>query len=202
MDAITVLTSIGVLWLFFRSFRIQSRDENQKVIERERAFGQWMGERQAFEKRAKEQFVEIHEAIDEMRRAIDEMRRAIDGIRKDVETLFERLPPPPNLIRDESPLKLARVGKEVAEEIQSRAWAEATAKAVIDQLDASTPYEVQEFAYAYVEGEEFNLAEDLVKAMKASAYEHGIRHWRNLKDVLAIELRDALLEALGMEPPK
>ena len=188
MDAITVLTSIGVLWLFFRSFRIQSRDENQKVIERERAFGQWMGERQAFEKWATKQFVEIHEAI--------------DGIRKDIETLFERLPPPPNLIRDESPLKLARVGKEVAEEIQSRAWAEATAKAVIDQLDASTPYEVQEFAYAYVEGEEFNLAEDLVKAMKASAYEHGIRHWRNLKDVLAIELRDALLEALGMEPPK
>ncbi len=60
-------------------------------------------------------------------------------------------------------------------------------------------YEIQDFCFKYV-SDEMERSDAEERAVKKSAYEHGIRDnqvWR----VLAIELRDKLLTLTGQEAP-
>ena len=60
-------------------------------------------------------------------------------------------------------------------------------------------YEIQEFSFDYVENE-LTPSEDERKAMRRTAYEQGAR-MEQIRRVLAIELRDKLLERAGLEAP-
>ena len=65
------------------------------------------------------------------------------------------------------------------------------------------PYRIQEFSRAYVQdGPEADWAPDSEMAAKLGqcAFDHGLK-MEQVLDVLAIELRDQLLELTGREPP-
>lgn len=60
-------------------------------------------------------------------------------------------------------------------------------------------YEIQEFSFAYVENR-LTPSEREMKAMQRTAYEQGVR-MKQIRRVLAIELRDKLLARMDWQAP-
>ncbi len=124
----------------------------------------------------------------------EEVREDMRHIRVDINRIFERLSPTSN---SHSPRQLTDLGEKVSEDLQAKQWAQRTAATVQNQVAGKPAYDVQEFCFDYVR--QFNPGAKLDMHINDCAYNYGIDRYAVL-DVLAIELRNALLTEAANSP--
>ena len=98
-----------------------------------------------------------------------------------------------------SPTQLTDLGHKISGEVKAKAWAKKNAAALAQEVAGKQPYEIQDFSFDYV----FNRQEPNSEEMalwKESAYQHGLDS-SEVKNVLMVELRDALLEIIQKPTP-
>ena len=122
-------------------------------------------------------------------------------IRKDIKDILGRLRPA--TVGTGSPTTLTDLGLSISQVLGASAWAERHAKILASQAAGVPAYRTEEIAFNYV-GDKFKPDDAMEEADKSTpddameerikqcAYENGINR-RKVLDVLAIELRDALL---------
>ena len=113
----------------------------------------------------------------------------IKEIRDDIKKLLERLPAKP--IAPGSPITLTDLGKSISEEIGGSIWAKDQVEKFFPDVQGKNQYEIQELSFDYVK-KKFEPPDAFYQKMQECAYEKGVTI-DGVKDVLAVELRDALL---------
>lgn len=98
-----------------------------------------------------------------------------------------------------SPTRLTDLGRKVSGEIGAGEWAKKQAVLLAKQLQGKQPYEIQDFSFDYVFNRHEPEEEELAR-WKESAYQHGL-DVSQVKNVLMVELRDALVEATQQPKP-
>ena len=123
-------------------------------------------------------------------------------VRKKLDTLIQAMPPP--LVTRLSPVRLTEFGQKISQKIDAAEWAQQAASDMLDdelrEKISQDPLKVQEESASYVKKLP-KLEEPFRTRARTCAYENGIA-WEQLLNVLAIELRDALLVLVENEPPK
>ena len=125
----------------------------------------------------------------------DTFRSTLKEIRDDIKRIFQLLPR--ETIGGSSPLQLTDLGRSISQTLDAAQWAENTSRRLAGRTEGQSPYDIQSMAFDYVE-KEFEPDGDMESQIKQCAYENGLRR-KQVLDVLAIELRDALL-ALRSSP--
>ena len=122
--------------------------------------------------------------------SIEKISSSIDEIRDDIKKLFERLPA--TSITSGSPITLTELGKSISKEIEASDWAKNKVEEFLSDVQGKQPYEIQEISFEYVK-EKFKPSDEFNRKMQECAYKNGVSI-DGVKDVLAVELRDALLD--------
>ena len=152
-------------------------------------------DRKAFQKTADDDRKSFQEVATDDRKRI---RQVLDEIRGDIKKIFLRLG------RAEatggSPLRLTDYGRELLAGINGKGWAIRLASALEERVGGMEAYEIQDFCFAYVE-DDLDPSEEEQAVMRRTAYEKAAR-MKQVRRVLAIELRDRLLELSGLETPE
>lgn len=91
-----------------------------------------------------------------------------------------------------STLRLTELGRNVSQSVDARALAEQLVVDLLDDVFDLEPYDVQTFCFDYI-NEKFELSAEDRDRFKACAFDNGI-DLHQVLDVLAIELRDILLD--------
>ena len=125
----------------------------------------------------------------------DTVGDTLKEIRDDIKKLFERLPPA--VISEGSPISLTELGRSISEEIGASTWAEEQVEGLLSKAIGKQPYEIQKFSFDYVEKEFMPsvTSGEFYHKMLECAYNNGVS-MDKVGNVLAVELRDALLEGL------
>ena len=106
--------------------------------------------------------------------------------------ILERLPP--KTVTGSSPLSLTELGKTISEHIDAQRIAKELAGVLSEDLQDKSYYDIQEHCTDFITNEfKPSPAQDKIRE---SAYEHGVKI-EQVKDVIAIELRDAVIEIVA-----
>ncbi len=140
----------------------------------------------------------IDAKIDERDRRFTEFSRRTEGdikeLRQDVKVMMTRVLALP--VGKNSPLHLTDIGERMSKDISGRAWATDVAHALRHKIEGKEPYEIHEFSFQYVK-KELEPDPDLASKIGRCAYETGYSR-DDVLDVMAIELRDALMRLAGL----
>ena len=118
------------------------------------------------------------------------IRDNIKIIQSDIKSILIQLPS--SSIMAGSPLKLTKLGEEISKKLEAKKWASRTSNTLQKSVLGKQPYEIQDICFDYVR-DKLEPSVEQESKIKACAYESGIDKQQVL-DVLAIELRDKLLE--------
>lgn len=197
MDAWWVLPSvtsitlavIAVAVLIFKAGRWVNTVDSDRA-----QFRDFMKEmRDEFRTFRKEMREEFHGYLEEIRKDVRENRETTRKIGEDVEVIKATLARFPSAaVSDSSPLHLTDIGESISDALQAREWAERTAAGLGERVKGKRPYEVQDISFEYVKNE-FKPTDEQEVEIRTCAYEKGVKRDIVL-DVLAVELRDALLK--------
>ena len=132
--------------------------------------------------------------VDEQR---SESSKFMKEIRNDIKQILGRLAPSP--VAGGSPLRLTELGHAISAELDGKAWASRVAQEVKERVKGMEAYEINDFSFAYVK-DGFKPSEEQEAKIRSCAYENALKREKVL-DVLAVELRDSLLELAGMPIP-
>ena len=137
-------------------------------------FGKWMGSVDTDRKNFREFIVEM---------------------RNDIKEILHRLP---KEYTPGSPIRLTELGVAMSDTLGGKEWAAEIATRLSAEIENKEPYEIQELSSDYVHTK---MVPDETQDAKIRqcAYEHGVKREQVL-NVLAIELRDILLEKAGKSP--
>ena len=113
----------------------------------------------------------------------------LDTIKEDIDRLLGRSPA--QAIESGSPTRLTDFGDRLAAHMDAMQWAAGIAVELAPTLRGQEPYQVDQFAEAYVEN---SLSEEMKKTVARCAYEFGVGRVQP-EAVLRVVLRDALLAA-------
>lgn len=133
-------------------------------------------------------------AVDEQR---SESGKFMKEIRDDIKEILGRLAPSP--LAGGSPLRLTDLGHSISTRLDGKAWASRTAQEMKERIKGMQDYEINDIAFAYI-NEEFKPTQEQDGQIRSCAYENALKREQVL-NVLAVELRDCLLELAGMPPP-
>ena len=97
----------------------------------------------------------------------------------------------PRPVASDSPLHLTELGQSISTTVDAAQWAKEIAPSLKDQVNGMIPYDIQKFTSDYVYDEFQPTPEQEIK-IKECAYNKGL-NCRDILEVFAIELRDALL---------
>lgn len=124
------------------------------------------------------------------------LEEAIKELKFDIKVLFrnDSGDSSVSVVERNSPLRLTEVGYSISEALDVKAWAMQTAQDIVPKLKWSHPYDIQVFCMDYVDHPS-NFDTDFMDRLKFYAYEEGLSV-SQIRDVLAIELRDAILKKL------
>ena len=138
--------------------------------------------------------------VDTDRSNFKDFMARIDGtiqkIQEDINRIFLTIPPDP--FSRYSPIRLNDLGKAISTDVGGNEWACRHADATKPSIEGFDAYEIQHFCFEYVNETEYSDEEK--KVIRSSAYENGLTR-DQVRRVLAIELRDKLLEVAGLEAP-
>lgn len=131
--------------------------------------------------------------IDESIRLLEEGAREM---RTDIKGLFRNNSGVSSVqvVEKNSPLRLTEAGHSISEALDVKEWAMLTAQDVVPKLRWSHPYDIQVFCMDYVD-DPSNFDTEFMDRLKYYAYEESLS-MSQIRDVLAIELRDAILKKL------
>lgn len=137
-----------------------------------------------------------NESIRFLEKAIEELKVDVKELRTDVKVLFRNNSGDSSVsvVERNSPLRLTEVGDSISEALDVKTWATGTAQDVVPKLKWSHPYDIQVFCMDYVDHTS-NFDTEFMNRIKSYAYEEGLS-MSQIRDVLAIELRDAILKKL------
>lgn len=117
-------------------------------------------------------------------------------VREKLDRIFERLPSTPQIISATSPLRLTDFGETLAKELDTSTWVEQLVPRVRENVKDLPAYAIQEYCFNYTSK---HLRSDEERArLKEVAYNTGVTE-DDLRQVLAIELRDRLLSLAGLD---
>ncbi len=128
-----------------------------------------------------------------------EVRADIREINKNILKIFSRLATTPDFIDDQSPLGLTELGQEVSKELDAAMWAEKTAEKIKNDVEDKEAYNIQEFCFLYANDDKNYTDEELALILRY-AYRKGVPK-EKVQGVFGIELRDKLIEMMGLEAP-
>lgn len=157
--------------------------------------GIWIGKVNSDRQNFKEFMEKVREDFKEVRNDIRELRNDIKEVRNDIKEIFARLGP--NLTTKSSPTRLTEFGKTVAECVDAKGITEQLAKKIQEEVKGKTNYQIQSYCEEYIR-DEFEPSEETVLRFEECAFENGLKI-REINIVLALELRDRLLEMQGSE---
>ena len=126
----------------------------------------------------------------------DAFKAFMKEVREKLDKILERQPPPPTTAPG-SPVQLTEFGEHVSRNLGVRDWALNEATALLVKVEGKEPYEVHDLCIDHVQTQ-FDIGDEFYVRVRAGAYEHGT-DVKQVRNVFAIELRDALLRL--METP-
>lgn len=128
---------------------------------------------------------------------VKEIKADIKEIQGQIREIFKRLPPVE--ITGLSPLGLTDFGRDISKSVGGVAWATRTAPSLKNRVKDLEAFEIQQFCFDHTAASD-TFDDEMNRAIEKSAYEVGAKREQVLR-VLAIELRDKLLELVGLEAP-
>lgn len=111
------------------------------------------------------------------------------SINTKIDEIISRIPS--DTVSSSSRKNLTEKGETISVELDAKTWAESQSGNLAEKIVGLNAYEIQEMAYSYVM--EFRYDGAFNNRMQNSAFEHGV-NLHDVKNVLAIELRDCLLD--------
>ncbi|MCY4672209.1 MAG: hypothetical protein OXD43_00335 [Bacteroidetes bacterium] len=137
----------------------------------------------------------LESSVAGLKSSVAGLESSVAGLKSSVAVLVSQKP----VEKTQSPTRLNDLGKSISKEIQGKEWAKDVAKQNVEQQRGKQPYDVQKFAFEHAY--HFNYSQEITERMKQSAWENGVPI-EIISRVLSLELRDALLDLLGMGPPE
>ena len=121
----------------------------------------------------------------------------LEGLEKDVTWIkgyIVQLPRflPSDAVDSKSPRTLSELGKNISREIDAKKLVKSLVPILAERSKGLEEYDVQKLCYDYVHME-FEPTDEIDRRLKGGAFNNGVSRWTVL-EVLAIELRDALLK--------
>lgn len=182
-----VFVALAVIVNYWRSRR--------SVYAKHEKDGEWKGT-------VDTRLAKIDEDISFLRKDFSSIRDDFSSIRNDFSDLrkiiFERQGT--TLYTSKSLLQLTDEGESVSEEIGALRWIEKILDSLKAKIKGKDAYEIQDFCFGYVEDAN-RYTDEEQRAIRNSAYKRGIKTG-DIRRILAIELRDKLLEHAGLEAPE
>lgn len=132
--------------------------------------------------------------LSQFEKELSDLRKSFASLCNQLSAIF-RMP----LVFGQSPLGLSERGKSVSKEIGAQAWVDKVAVTLEEKVKGMDAYGIQMFCFKYVEDEN-QYTEEEERIIRASAYKRGDKV-SDIRQVLAIELRDRLLKEAGLEAP-
>lgn len=123
----------------------------------------------------------------------------MEEVRDKLDRIFERLPSTPQIIRATSPLRLTDFGETLAKELDTSTWVERLVPLVRDEVKDLPAYAIQEYCFNYTR--EYIGSDEETARLKEVAYNNGVTE-DDLRQVLALGLRDRLLSLAGLDAPE
>ena len=175
----------------------------------------WMGEVNADRKGVNESIKGINDSIkgiNESIKGIHDFMREIGGYMREIRGYMKETSGFMREIRGDlkniltwqsastvdssSPLRLSELGHSISDDLHVRDWVERIAPSLTERVEGKRPFEIQSICFDYVRYE-FEPSETQLAKLQDSAYDNGI-DFAAVMDVLAVELRDRLLELVGV----
>lgn len=119
-------------------------------------------------------------------------------IREKIDKIMDRLPSP-GLVR-ESPLRLSELGEKISKRVGGKIWVKKVIDGVLPSVEGKRASEIERFCFDYVLTAKKSFDDMMLDLITDAAYENGIAP-SDVHDVLAIELRDAVLQRVTPPPP-
>ena len=180
----SVLSAVFVGISTFVAYRMW-RSSSRSQIEED---GKWKGRVDTLLERIGEDLERMGKELERVGKELAELRQIV----------FSRFSIP--VTTHKSPLRLSDFGETISKEITAQAWVERVADSLDERIKGMDAYEIQELCFQYVEStNEYSNEEKQV--IRDSAYKRGVKT-KDIRRVLAIELRDKLLKNTGIEPPE
>ena len=133
-----------------------------------------------------------------MKPAIDRIETTLNRVNNTLNSLSLRFGT--GLTEGNSPIALNDKGRAISNKLKVGQWAKNEAQKLFEQYEGKSPYEIQQLCYSYVEPKDFDPTGISLSDMQEVAYMNAITV-DMLKEVFAIELRDALLSLSVQSPP-
>ena len=124
----------------------------------------------------------------------DSFKEFMAEVRDDIKEILGRLPP--RTVAGASPLTLTDLGRRVSQRLGASAIARDLAPLLHGAAAGQSEYDIQAMCFSYIE-DKYEPPPEVEALIRACAYENGIDR-KQVMDVLVVELRDSLLEMLGM----
>ena len=134
----------------------------------------------------------IETEISSLQEDMSWVKSKIDAIQQDIKGLLSRMPPA--TVTRTSPLRLTELGEEISAEVGAKEWAEQAAEAFRESAEGMEPFEIQILSFEFVK-KEFKPESYFLRILQAGAYSSEI-DLDKVYDVLAVELRDRLLQIM------
>ena len=157
-----------------------ARDEAEKEAEKE---GKWKGKMNAFKKNTTKRL-----------KGIDKTIGGVGTTVRDIEASLQRL----GILKAKSPLTLNELAEQAWRDLDAEDWLREHAEAVSDEVEGMDEYDVQEFCFGHMAALEF--ATEQQESIKRAAYRNGLTEFQ-VRQVMAIKLRDQLLDLAGLDRP-
>ena len=140
--------------------------------------------------------IRVERGLSKKDESITFLKDAVKELKSDIKQLFrdQSAVSTGSVVERNSPLHLTDRGHSISEELDVTAWATQTAQDIFPKLKVSHPYDVQVFCMDYVDHPS-NFDTEFMDRIKYYAYEEGFS-MSQIRDVLAIELRDAIVKKL------
>ena len=120
---------------------------------------------------------------------MNEFGKKIDEIQKNVHELIGATR---SVSKPGSPLTLTELGKKVSNCLKSKDIIQNMEPIPSDQIHGKQPYEIHDICFDYVH-DKLQPSPEMEVAIRSCAYENGVKY-RDVLEVMAIELRDRLLQ--------
>ena len=125
-------------------------------------------------------------------KSVKELKKSNANIEHYLRRLFEHFVK--RVVEGHSPVQLNELGKAVSEHLGAKDWARQEASKLQPQFKGQEAFEIYETVQLYVQ-DDSRFSEDFQRKMRKTAYEKNVE-MIHIQAVLAIELRDALVDRL------
>ena len=172
------------------TFRRLKKTDTKEALAAAKKEGEWKGRMDAFKKNTTKRL----KGIDKKIGGIDKKVGVIEATVLQIEAWFQRA----GISKVNSPLTLNELAERAWRELDAEDWLEQHAAEVSDKVTDMGEYDVQEFCFAHMATLE--LEPQRQRRLRNIAFHNGLTEFQ-VRQILAIKLRDQLLDLAGLDRP-